>query len=175
MSFSLYDAVVPQFIQIAGAVRGMIDTAEAKCTDCGVTEGDLVRARLADDMLPFCWQVKWVASHSIGAIEAARAGQSTPDQTQPPTSFAELRAIIDDCLDALKALDPDEVNGLMGRDVVFSVGEMRLPFKAEDYLLSFAQPNFYFHATTAYGILRNKGIPVGKRDFLGAMRLNLPA
>ena len=65
----------------------------------------------------------------------------------------------------------DEVNGIEGRDVIFSVGDRKIPFKAEGFLMSFSLPNFYFHATTAYDILRKKGVPLGKRDFLGKMRI----
>ena len=72
---------------------------------------------------------------------------------------------------ALSALKPEEVNALVGRDVVFKIGDRSMPFTAEGFLMSFSLPNFYFHATTAYDILRHKGVPVGKRDFMGHMRL----
>ena len=66
---------------------------------------------------------------------------------------------------------PEEVNALEGKDVIFSVRDMKLPFKAEGFLMTFSMPNFHFHATTAYDILRSKGVPLGKRDFLGKMKL----
>ena len=71
----------------------------------------------------------------------------------------------------LDALRRDEVDALMGKDMVFQLGERRLPFVAEDFLLSFSVPNFYFHATTAYDLLRHRGMPLGKRDYLGRLRL----
>jgi hypothetical protein len=79
--------------------------------------------------------------------------------------------MVTDAREALQKVKPDEVNGCEGKDVLFQVGELKLPFTAEGFLLSFSLPNFYFHATTAYDILRTKGVPVGKRDFMGKMRL----
>jgi uncharacterized protein len=73
--------------------------------------------------------------------------------------------------DALSAMTPDAVNALIGRDVVFQAGGHRLQFTAEGFLMSFSLPNFYFHATTAYDILRHEGVPLGKRDFMGRMRM----
>ena len=81
------------------------------------------------------------------------------------------RGLVADTQKALSALTPEAVNGLAGRDVAFHLGERQLPFTAEGFLMSFSLPNFYFHATTAYDILRTHGVPLGKRDFMG--RLNL--
>ena len=72
---------------------------------------------------------------------------------------------------ALEAVDPAEMENFIGRPMRFEMGSFRMDFTAENFLLSFSQPNFYFHATTAYDILRMKGVPLGKRDYLGAMRL----
>jgi hypothetical protein len=82
-----------------------------------------------------------------------------------------LRTLIADTLKGLRNLDPAEVNALQGRAIIFQLRDRQLPFTAEDFMLSFSLPNFYFHATTAYDILRTKGVPLGKRDFLGQLRL----
>ena len=79
--------------------------------------------------------------------------------------------MVTDARQALEKLKPDEVNACEGKDVIFALRDMKLPFTAEGFLQSFSLPNFYFHATTAYDILRHKGVPVGKRDFLGKMRI----
>jgi hypothetical protein len=71
----------------------------------------------------------------------------------------------------LEGLDRGEIDALVGKDMAFGLGERKLPFVAEDFVLSFSLPNLYFHATTAYDILRNKGVPLGKRDFMGALRI----
>jgi len=78
---------------------------------------------------------------------------------------------VTDAQATLKALTPDEVNGMEGRDMAFQIGDRRMPFTVENFLMSFSLPNFYFHATTAYDILRQKGVPLGKRDYMGQMRL----
>jgi hypothetical protein len=173
MTLSLYSAIVPNYLQILAAVGGLLDKAEAHCAGQGLAPDDLLKARLADDMLPFGYQVKSCAAHSIGAIEGVRAGVFSPDVTPWPTTFDGLRGAIENALTQIEALAPDEVNGFVGQDTRFTMGEMTMPFKAEEFLLSFSQPNFYFHATTAYDILRWKGVKLGKRDFLGRPRLKV--
>lgn len=171
MTLSLYSAVVPNYVQILNAVAGLLDKAEAHCAEAGSDPDDLLKARLADDMLPFGYQVKSCSVHSIGAMEGVRAGVFSPDMTPWPTTVDGLRDSIKKALAAVEALTPDEVNGFVGRDMRFELGEMTMPFTAEEFLLSFSQPNFYFHAATAYDILRWKGVKLGKRDFMGRPRL----
>jgi hypothetical protein len=173
MTFSLYDATVPNFLQQLGALDGIVAKAQQACNEGGATEAAIQEARLADDMLPFPYQVRWGPLHSIKAIEACRAGSFSPDMTPPPATFADQRAMLADAMASLKALDRAEIDGLLGKDIVFSVPSagIELPFTAENFLLSFSLPNFYFHVTTAYALLRAAGIPIGKRDYLGAMRI----
>lgn len=173
MSFSLYAATVPSFRQVLGGVSGLLRTAHTYCAERNIAPAELMQARLAPDMFPFCFQVKLTIGHSIGAIEGIRQGTFSPDTSPASESFDELRHQIDAANDALARVAPADVDGCIGRDMQFVFGERRLPFIAEDYLLSFAQPNFYFHATTAYDILRMKGLPIGKRDFIGRLRLKL--
>ena len=171
MTFSLYAATVPSYRQILGGVAGLLRTAQTFCAEKGIAPADLTQARLAPDMFPFSFQVKLTIGHSIGAIEGVRKGTFSPDTSPAPDSFGELAQQVDAALNGLAAIEPAEVDGYLGRDMLFVFGERRLPFTAEDYLLSFAQPNFYFHAATAYDILRWKGLPIGKRDFIGRLRL----
>jgi uncharacterized protein len=171
MAFSLYAATIPSYQQILGAVAGLLGTAAAFCTEKGLAHEEIIQARLAPDMLPFAYQVKSTAVHSLGAIEGVRRRSFSPDMTPPPGTFAELKARIADTLAALEKIEPAEVEGFIGRDMRFVFGDRRLDFTAENFLLSFSQPNFYFHATTAYDILRWKGVRIGKRDFAGRLRL----
>jgi hypothetical protein len=115
--------------------------------------------------------VSSTATHSLGAIEGVRQGVFSPDLTPPPDTFAALRAKVAHAREAVGALTPAEVNAFQGRDMRFEIRDIKLPFTAEDFLMSFSLPNFYFHATTAYDILRHRGVSLGKRDFLGRMRL----
>jgi hypothetical protein len=121
-------------------------------------------------MFPFSFQLLSVVHHSINAIEGARAGVFGPPGPQE-LDYAGLEALVADALARLKALSPDEVNALEGKDVVFRIGQGQIPFTAEGFLMSFSLPNLHFHAATAYDILRQKGAPLGKRDYLGAMKL----
>jgi uncharacterized protein len=171
MAFSLYDATIPSYRQTLGAVAGLLTTAEAYCGEKRIAPQDIIDARLAGDMLPFAYQVKSTTVHSLGSIEGVRRGVFSPDTTPPPQTFAALRARIDETLQALESIQPAEVESFMGRDMRFEFREHRLEFTAENFLLSFSLPNFYFHAATTYDILRWKGAHIGKRDFLGRLRL----
>jgi hypothetical protein len=173
MSISLYDALVPNFRQTIGASLALLDKAEAWGAEKGLAAADIIGHRLAPDMAQLPFQVKSVADHSIGALEGVRAGLFTPSAALGPQDFPALKALLADAETALAALDPAEVNALAGKDMIFQLRDMRLPFTAENFLFSFSVPNFYFHATTLYDILRNKGLPLGKRDFLGALRMKI--
>ena len=173
MPISLYDAIIPSQLQLIGSVTALLDKAEAFCAETGRSEAEIINARLRDDMLPFAYQVKCVAEHSHAALEAVRAGTYSPDTGPYPEDFEGLRTKLAAAAEALSAVDPDEMDGLIGQDMQFSFGEMQIPFTAENFLLSFAQPNFYFHATTAHDILRAEGVSIGKRDYLGQLRMKM--
>ena len=171
MPLSLHAALVPSWIQILGAGLGWIDKATAH----GLTAAELTEARLIEDMFPFAYQVKSMAVHSQGAIEAVRQGVFSPNFGEAlPSTLGELRERLDVAIKVLESVGEEELEGFAGRPMRFEVGEKRLDFQAEDFLLSFSQPNFYFHATMAYAVLRAKGVPVGKRDFLGKLRFQAP-
>ena len=171
MPISLYDAIVPSQRQIIAAVSALVTKAAAHCAEHGEPDATLVEARLIADMAPFGYQVKAVAEHSKGAIEGVRAGVYTPSLEPWPTDFAALSARLAAADAFLAALDPAEVEGFIGRDMRFEFRDRRMDFTAESFLLSFAQPNFYFHATTAYDLLRAAGLKIGKGDFTGMPRL----
>jgi hypothetical protein len=170
MALTLYAAVVPSYLQILESVSRLVGKAEVFCQDQGLAPEAILDARLADDMLPFAYQVKSTAVHSIGAIDGVRQGVFSPDNTPPPATFAGLAERVAEAIAQLAALDPDEVESFIGRDMRFQFGDYHMAFTAEDFLLSFSQPNFYFHATTTYDILRMKGLAIGKRDFNGRVR-----
>jgi hypothetical protein len=171
MTFSLYDAVVPSNLQILGAVDALLDKAAAFCSEQGRSEAELIDARLAPDMLPFGYQVKSCAVHSIGGIEGVRAGSFSPDRTPWPTDFASLHGVLQTAVTSLRAIDRATFDALADSDMQIALGETRMPFTGANFLLSFSQPNFYFHATTAYAILRAQGVKLGKRDFMGLPRI----
>ena len=172
MTLSLHASLVPTWLQILGASLGWLDKAAAH----GMGEAELAEARLVEDMLPFAYQVKSMAVHSQGAIEALRQGVFSPKFGEAlPGTMADLRDRIDGAIAALVRLDEHEFESFAGKPMLFEIGEKRLNFTAEDFLLSFSQPNFFFHANMAYAILRAKGVPLGKLDYLGKLRLARPA
>jgi uncharacterized protein len=171
MTFSLYDASVANYLQVLAAVSGFLDRSLANLRERGLNSEDILEARLAPDMNPLRFQITSIAHHSRGAIEGAQKGIFQPPGRGADLDFAGHQALISNSREALSALTPDEVNALVGRDVIFQIADRKLPFTAEDFLMSFSLPNFFFHATTAYDILRANGVPLGKRDFLGRMRM----
>ena len=171
MATSLYDLSVASYLQTLGAVAGFLERGLDHCRENDVDPNTIVETRLFPDMAPFRFQIWSVRHHSIGAIEGVKAGVFTPPPELPMLDYAELQKVVADARAALEKLAPAEVNALEGKDVVFQFRDFKMPFTAEGFLLSFSMPNFYFHATTAYDILRSKGAPLGKRDFMGAMRL----
>jgi hypothetical protein len=167
MPVSLYNAIVPTWQRILNAGQGWLVKAEAFAQENGMSEADLLDARLIEDMLPFNYQVKSMGVHSRGAIEGARSGVFSPDMSTPPESFAALKQRLDETVAALEAVEESEVESWVGKPMAFVIGERRLEFVAEDFLLHFSQSNFHFHSTTAYAILRMRGVGVGKLDFMG--------
>jgi hypothetical protein len=156
-------------------MSGLLAKAEAFCAEKNLAPGELIQARFAEDMHPFAYQIKSTVVHSVGAIEGVRRGVFSPDRSTPLQDFAGLKRQITDGIASLAAIDAAEVNGFIGRDMVFAFGDRQIGYTAENFLLSFSQPNFYFHATTAYDLLRWKGVQIGKRDFIGRARIKAPA
>jgi len=171
MATSLYDMSVASYQQTLNALSGVLDKSLAHFTANNVNLHDVVETRLFADMLPFRFQIQAVVHQSLGAIEGIKKGVFLPPANLASHDYRELQKLITDTRDTFAAMKPAEVNALEGRDVVFEIRGMKIPFTAEGFIMSFSLPNFYFHATTAYDILRAKGVPVGKRDFMGALHL----
>lgn len=171
MAISLYDCSVASFLQVLGAVSAFLEKGRAHLAETGKDPDAIVATRLHDDMLPFAFQIASVAHHSAGALAGAQAGDFHPPGPFGQPTYADLQKWVADAQAALQALTPEEVNALEGKDLTFHLGQYKMPFTAEGFLLSFSTPNLHFHATTAYDILRHAGVPLGKRDYMGAMRL----
>ena len=173
MAISLYEAVVPSQLQILRAVDRLLGKAVGFAGDEGMSEEDLIGAKLAPDMLPLGYQVKSCVAHSVGGIAGVRQGSFSPDRSGWPHDLAGLRALIVDAIARLEAITPEEIDALADNPTTFQFGEMTMPFTGANFLLSFSQPNFYFHAAVAYAILRHLGMKVGKSDFLGRPRVTM--
>jgi uncharacterized protein len=170
MGIPLYDVTVLGFIQAVGAMEGVLQKGLAHCREHGIDTHQIVETSLYPDMFPFRFQVISVANHSAGAIECAKAGEFNRPAQRPPLDYAELQVLLAETSAKLKTYTPAEVNALQGKDLMFAAGEHKMKFSVENFLLSFSIPNLHFHAATAYDILRSKGVPIGKRDYLGKMR-----
>ena len=167
---SLYDLSVPTFLQTVRAVGGFLDRAATHCLEMGADPEDLVNARLFDDMAPFHFQIEATWHHAVWGLEAAKTGIFAPPSLVGPVPFAGLQAMIGNARTTLEAFTPDEVNAWEGKVLDLQIGPRRLAFTPETLILSFSLPNFYFHAVTAYDILRSRGVPLGKRDYEGLLR-----
>ena len=170
MATSLYDLGVPTFLQTVTAVAGFLDRAAGHCVAVGANPDDLVHARLFDEMAPLHFQIEAVAHQSVYGMEALKTGVFDPPALIGPAPFADLRQMIGRAETRLASFTPREVDGWAGKELDLQIGPRRLAFTPETFILSFALPNLHFHAVTAYDILRNRGVPLGKRDYEGRLR-----
>ena len=148
------------------ALRTILQTAEDHCAAKGIDPAVLMQARLFPDMLPFWRQVTIACDHAKGSAHrlAARDVPSTPDTE---TNFGQLRDRIDATLALVAGVPAEAMEGFEGRPVTIRTRGGEMTLSGADYLWGFALPNFFFHATTAYNILRHNGVELGKGDFLG--------
>ncbi len=167
MTISMYQASIPMFLKTLGNLSEILKKAEAYAAAKKFEPSVLINARLAPDMLPLARQIQ-IASDAVKGFAARTAGVDVPSFADTETTFAELQARIQKTTDFLATIKPEQIDGSEDRDVKLKVGGNDLTFKAQAYLLHFVIPNFFFHVTTAYAILRHNGLEVGKKDFLGA-------
>ena len=167
MTFSMFDASVPVFKQILTSLSAIIDKAEAHATEKKIDPAALLQARLYPDMFPFLRQVQVACDFAKGCT-ARLAGVDVPRYDDTEASFADLKARIATTLAFIDGLPQDGIEASAQRDISTSSGANAKQFKGQVYLVHYALPHFYFHATTAYAILRHNGVEVGKKDFIGS-------
>jgi hypothetical protein len=170
MAITLYDATVPCYLQGLGALRTVLDKGLEHARAFGRDPDTLAEARLIEDMRPLWFQVARTVDHSAGALRDVKAGRFTRPKVEP-TDYQTLVAMVEEAQATVAAWTSDQVNALEGGEMLFDAGGSPMAFTAENYFFSFALPNFHFHAVTAYDILRAEGVPIGKRDYLGQLRL----
>ena len=168
MSFGMYQASVPAFLQMLKNLTAILDKAEAYAAERKIDPEVLLNWRLTPDMFALTRQIQIAADFAKGTT-ARLAGKEVPKYPDDEKSFSELKARIAKTVKFVEGLAPKDFDGSESRDITLSVGGQELHFKGEPYLVHFALPNFYFHATTAYDILRRCGVEIGKRDFIGAI------
>lgn len=166
MAISMYEASVPVFIRSLKNLSAILEKGEAHAKSKGFDSTVITTSRLYPDMWPLTRQVQSAADTAKGA-GARLAGMDPPTFEDVETTIEELGSRIDRTITFLKSLNAGQIDGSGEREIVLKFPSTTLEFKGQDYLLGFALPNFYFHMTTAYAILRHNGVVVGKRDFLG--------
>ena len=162
----MYQASTPCFARILRNLSSIIDKAEAHCTAKKIEPAALISARLFPDMFAFTRQVQIACDTAKGAV-ARLAGVDIPKHEDTEQSFAELKTRIAKTLDFIESIPAAKIDGSEEREIVLQMRSGERRFKGMQYLLGFAYPNFYFHATTAYALLRHNGVELGKLDFLG--------
>lgn len=167
MNITMYQASAPRFVHTLKALSAILAKAEAHCAARKVDPLVLTAARLYPDMFALARQVQICCDTAKGAV-ARLAGVEIPKHEDTEKSFEELRARIDKTLAFIATVNPAQVDGSEDREVTLKLRGNDVKFSGLQYLLGFAWPNFYFHAATAYGILRHNGVELGKTDFLGA-------
>ncbi|MDU4251814.1 DUF1993 domain-containing protein [Pseudomonas sp.] len=168
MSFSIYQASVPVFIRMLGNLSAILAKAAEHAQAKSIEPSVLINARLAPDMLPLARQVQ-IASDSAKGAGARLAGVEVPSYVDDETTFDELQARIARTVEFLRTLKPEQFEGAEDRTIELKLRAREVSFKGSDFLLGFVNPNFYFHITTAYDILRHNGVEVGKMDYLGGV------
>lgn len=170
MAPNFFDLSVASYLQTLRATAAILARGRSHLEDHGPAPDELMQFRLYADMAPLSFQLISVWHHSLGALRGMQAGVFSPPPQVDDTSYAGLEKLLAEAIDGVEALSEDAVNGLSGRSMVFRVGDREIPFTTDNFLTSFSLPNFHFHATITYAVLRMHGVPLGKRDFLGDLR-----
>jgi uncharacterized protein len=167
MAYTLFDAAVTPCAQQLGALLGIIDKAAAHCAANKIEEAALLQDRLYPDMFCLARQIRQAADFGMN-VGGRLAGATAPAlPAVDDTSFADARNRVETALGFVKSLSRAQVDGAEDKTIAWTAGGAERKLKGHDYLQQFALPNFFFFVTTAYDILRHRGVPVGKRDFLG--------
>jgi uncharacterized protein len=171
MPTSLYDISVASYLQILGGVSAVLAKGEDCAEDGDVDLEKVVGYRLREDMAPFSFQVISVWHHSMNAIRGLKEGLFQPPPTMSDLDYEKLKGLVQEATKSLEGESREDIDALSGGPMVFKLGDREIPFTTDNFILSFSLPNFYFHATTLYDILRIHGVPLGKRDYLGKLRV----
>lgn len=166
MSLTMYTASVPVFARMFGSALGWLDKAHAHADARGFDSASYLGLRLAPDMLPFVKQFQIATDNAKGCV-GRLAGVEIPKWNDDEASLDELRARLRKAVDHVQSVPADKFDGSEQREVVLQMRSGELRFTGVDYLQGFVLPNLYFHLTTAYALLRQAGVELGKKDFLG--------
>jgi uncharacterized protein len=167
MNISMYQASAPRFVNILTNLSGILDKAQAHVDAKNIDQSALTAFRLYPDMYPMTRQVQIACDLAKGAV-ARLAGLDIPKHENTEQTLAELKARIAKTVELINSIKPEQIDGTEDKDIVLTLGGKETKYTGMQYLLGFVHPNFYFHVTTAYAILRHNGVEIGKRDFVGS-------
>jgi uncharacterized protein len=173
MAISFYDISIGTYLQTLGGVIGFLEKGREHCEANGIDLDEVVATRLYPDMHPFRFQIWAVAHMTRGALKGLKEGRFTPPPPLPELDYAGLQQLMEDIRDDLSKISRESAEALENTQVTFQIGDFKMMFTAANFVLSFTLPNLFFHATTAYDMLRMKGVPIGKANFLGPMRIGV--
>lgn len=166
MAISMYQSSVPVFVRMLNNLTAILEKAAAHCEEKKIDPKVLIEYRLYPDMFDFCKQIQIaVDAAKVGA--ARLAGVESPVFEDNEKSFADLIARVKKTTDYLNTFKPAQIDGTEDKEIVLTRGEKSTTYSGLTFLLNRTLPNFYFHITTAYDILRHNGVDIGKRDYLG--------
>ncbi|MDR1934165.1 MAG: DUF1993 domain-containing protein [Candidatus Accumulibacter sp.] len=169
MTISMYHASVPVFERTLKNLSAILDKARARAEERKIAANVLPESRLIADMFPLSRQVQIASDHAKGAV-ARLVGVDNPKYEDNEQTIEDLQARVAKTVAFVETFTAAQIDGSEERDIVLALSSGEIKFKGMDYLLEFALPNFYFHVVTAYAILRQNGVEIGKRDFLGITR-----
>jgi len=165
MAITMYQASAPVFIKLLGNLKAILEKAAAHAAAKKIDESVLVNARLYPDMLPLSAQVQIASDMARGTMARLAGAEPSPIEDKEKT-LAELMTRIDAAVAQVRSFQAAQIDGTETRQITRKLGGNTMTFTGLDYLLLFAMPNFYFHVTTTYAILRHNGVELGKGDFL---------
>jgi hypothetical protein len=171
MSISFYQASVASYLQVLEGVSGVLDKGASFAAESELDPQEMVTTRFHEDMMPLHFQIVSVAHHSWGALQAMQQGSFSPPSFELDMDYATLQAVVNNARDELGRQNIAEVDALSDKSMAFKLGGNEIPFSNLNFLLSVSLPNFYFHATTTFSILRMLGAPIGKMDYMGPLRM----
>ena len=166
MTISMYQASVPRFVNILGNLSNILEKAQAHVEAKKIDGATLTNYRLYPDMLPMIVQVQ-IACDTAKGVVARLAGIDIPVFEDNEKTLSELKARVAKTIAFIQAITPAQVDGTEDKAIVTKRGDKETHYKGMQFLLGHATPNFYFHISMAYAILRHNGVEIGKRDFLG--------
>jgi uncharacterized protein len=166
MTISMYQASVPRFVNILGNLSNILDKAQSHIDARKISDAVLLELRLFPDMFALARQVQ-IACDTAGGVVARLSGQEIPAYDNSEKTLAELRQRIAKTVAFIQSVPAAQIDGTQDKAIVTRRGDKETHYKGMQFLLGHAIPNFYFHVTTAYNILRHNGVEIGKRDFLG--------